>query len=161
MYAQIVTSSLTVGMGDHLGLESPITITGAALGSNYAQDFRLNYKDGTFAGLWCSCRDCYCFQCSGCRGIIRYRSDISRHGVSAFIPIMISSATGAIMSNLTLKGGILLSFKRGLNFDYHNTIYYVLLGIIAGFLSVYHARLFRWVEHRIGNYSKVFIQELL
>ncbi|KAF5269757.1 hypothetical protein FQR65_LT17924 [Abscondita terminalis] len=47
MYAQIVTSSLTVGMGGSAGLESPITITGAALGSNYAQDFRLNYKDRT------------------------------------------------------------------------------------------------------------------
>jgi CIC family chloride channel protein len=31
MYAQIVTSSLTVGMGGSAGLESPITITGAAL----------------------------------------------------------------------------------------------------------------------------------
>ena len=34
MYAQIITSSLTVGMGGSAGLESPITITGAAFGSN-------------------------------------------------------------------------------------------------------------------------------
>ncbi|KGT10326.1 chloride channel protein [Elizabethkingia anophelis] len=155
MYAQIVTSSLTVGMGGSAGLESPITITGAALGSNYAQDFRLNYKDRTLllaCGVAAGIATAFNAPVAGVLFAIEViLADMS---VSAFIPIMISSATGAIMSNLTLKGGILLSFKRGLNFDYHNTIYYVLLGIIAGFLSVYHARLFRWVEHRIGSYSK-------
>ncbi|EHM7983228.1 chloride channel protein [Elizabethkingia anophelis] len=155
MYAQIVTSSLTVGMGGSAGLESPITITGAALGSNYAQDFRLNYKDRTLllaCGVAAGIATAFNAPVAGVLFAIEViLADMS---VSAFIPIMISSATGAIMSNLTLKGGILLSFKRGLNFDYHNTIYYVLLGVIAGFLSVYHARLFRWVEHRIGSYSK-------
>ena len=47
MYAQIITSSLTVGLGGSAGLESPITITGAAFGSNYAQNFRFSYKDRT------------------------------------------------------------------------------------------------------------------
>jgi CIC family chloride channel protein len=37
MYAQIVTSSLTVGLGGSAGLESPIVITGAFL-SNYAKN---------------------------------------------------------------------------------------------------------------------------
>jgi CIC family chloride channel protein len=31
------TSSLTVGLGGSAGLESPIVVTGAAFGSNYAQ----------------------------------------------------------------------------------------------------------------------------
>lgn len=47
MYAQIITSSLTVGLGGSAGLESPIAITGAAFGSNFAQKYRLNYKDRT------------------------------------------------------------------------------------------------------------------
>ena len=41
MYAQIITSSLTVGLGGSAGLESPIVITGAAFGSNYAQKYKL------------------------------------------------------------------------------------------------------------------------
>jgi H+/Cl- antiporter ClcA len=31
MYAQIITSSLTVGLGGSAGLESPIVVAGAAL----------------------------------------------------------------------------------------------------------------------------------
>ncbi|MEN9929217.1 MAG: hypothetical protein RLZZ231_1138, partial [Bacteroidota bacterium] len=45
MYAQIITSSLTVGLGGSAGLESPITITGAAFGSNFAQKYKLSQKD--------------------------------------------------------------------------------------------------------------------
>ena len=45
MYAQILTSSLTVGLGGSAGLESPIVITGAAFGSNFAQKYHLSQKD--------------------------------------------------------------------------------------------------------------------
>ncbi|SNB43820.1 putative chloride channel protein (fragment) [Flavobacterium psychrophilum] len=45
MYAQIITSSLTVGLGGSAGLESPIVITGAAFGSNFAQKYKLSQKD--------------------------------------------------------------------------------------------------------------------
>ena len=47
MYAQVLTSSLTVGLGGSAGLEAPIVITGAAFGSNYAKTYKLDYKDRT------------------------------------------------------------------------------------------------------------------
>jgi hypothetical protein len=54
MYAHIITSSLTVGLGGSAGLESPIVVTGAAFGSNYAQKYKLSYKDRTLLNrLWC------------------------------------------------------------------------------------------------------------
>lgn len=155
MYAQIITSSLTVGMGGSAGLESPITITGAAFGSNFAQNYRLNYKDRTLllaCGVAAGIATAFNAPIAGVLFAIEViLADMS---VTAFIPIMISSATGAIMANVTLKEGILLSFKKQLSFDFHNTIYYVLLGILCGLVAVYHARLFRRVEHKIGSYSK-------
>ncbi len=162
MYAQIITSSLTVGMGGSAGLESPITITGAAFGSNYAQEFRLNYKERTLllaCGVAAGIASAFNAPIAGVLFAIEViLADLS---VTAFIPIMISSATGAIMANLTLKGGILLSFKQHLSFDYNNTFYYVVLGLLAGFLSVYHAHLFRKVEHSIGAYSKSIYKRAL
>jgi CIC family chloride channel protein len=47
MYAQIVTSSLTVGLGGSAGLESPIVITGAAFG--LCPKYKLSYKDRTLS----------------------------------------------------------------------------------------------------------------
>ncbi|MBS1528268.1 MAG: chloride channel protein, partial [Bacteroidetes bacterium] len=47
MYSQIVQSAVTVGLGGSAGLESPIAVTGAAIGSNFAQTYKLSYKDRT------------------------------------------------------------------------------------------------------------------
>jgi CIC family chloride channel protein len=66
--------------------------------------------------------------------------------ITAFIPIMISAATGALVSTIVLNEEVLLSFKQQESFDYHNIVYYVILGLLAGFVSVYHARKFRKIE---------------
>src|SRR5690606_24794220 len=88
MYAQIITSSLTVGMGGSAGLESPITITGAAMGSNYAQVFRLNYKDrtlllacGVAAGIATA------FNAPGAGVLFAIEVILADMSVSAFIPL--------------------------------------------------------------------------
>ncbi len=155
MYAQIITSSLTVGMGGSAGLESPIAITGAAYGSNFAQNFRLNYKDRTLllaCGVASGISTAFNAPIAGVLFAIEViLADMS---VSAFIPLLISSATGTIFANITLKEDILLSFSRQLSFDYGNTFFYIILGLIAGFYSIYHARMFRRIEHLIGKYSK-------
>lgn len=152
MYAQIITSSLTVGLGGSAGLESPITITGAAFGSNYAQKYRLNYKDRTLL-LACGVASgiAAAFNAPIAGVLFSIEVILADMSVTAFIPIMISAATGALVSKVILKEGILLSFKNQLTFDYHNIPYYIILGILAGLVSVYHARSFRKVEHFFGK----------
>lgn len=147
MYAQIITSSLTVGFGGSAGLESPITITGAAFGSNFAQNFRFNYKDRTLL-LACGVASgiAAAFNAPIAGVLFAIEIIIADMSVTAFIPLMISSATGAIVSAVVLKESILLNFKEQFVFNYSNTFYYVLLGIIAGLFSLYHARMFRRIE---------------
>ena len=43
-YSSMVASSVTIGLGGSVGAEAPIVYTGAALGSNMAKFFRLNYR---------------------------------------------------------------------------------------------------------------------
>src|SRR5690554_5832219 len=154
MYAQIITSSLTVGMGGSAGLESPITITGAAFGSNFAQNFRFNYKDRTLL-LACGVASgiAAAFNAPIAGVLFAIEVILADMSVTAFIPLMISSATGAIVSGIVLKDNIILSFKEQFTFDYTNTFYYILVGITAGFFSVYHARMFRRIEEYTSNIS--------
>lgn len=163
MYAQIVTSSLTVGLGGSAGLESPIVITGAAFGSNYAQRYKLSYKDRTLligCGVAAGIASAFNAPIAGVLFAIEVLLvDVS---ISAFTPIMISAATGALVSMIALDETVLLTFKQKQNFDYHNIVYYASLGLLTGLISVYYSRNFQKIEHifyrlKINPYKKAFL----
>lgn len=147
MYAQIITSSLTVGLGGSAGLESPIVITGAAFGSNYAQKYKLSYKDRTLligCGVAAGIAAAFNAPIAGVLFAIEVLLvDVS---ISAFTPIMIAAATGALVSAIALDETILLSFKQQQTFNYHNIPYYLLLGLLTGFIAVYYSRNFQKTE---------------
>jgi CIC family chloride channel protein len=147
MYAQILTSSLTVGFGGSAGLEAPIVITGAAFGSNYSKTYHLNYKERTLllaCGIAAGIGATFNAPIAGVLFALEVLLiDIS---ISAFTPIIISAATGALISKIILQDDILLSFNLQLPFNYNNVPFYILLGLLAGVISVYHSHAFTKIE---------------
>lgn len=155
MYSHVVTSALTVGLGGSTGLESPIVSTGSAVGANYARAYTLSYKERTVLLA--------CGAASGIAAVFNapiagvlfaievVLTDIS---LTAFIPLIIAAASGALVSKMILKEGVVMSFTLRQPFDYHNVPYYIMLGLLAGGLSAYYAKSFtatnKWVQ-RISN----------
>src|SRR5690606_35715698 len=161
MYVQILTNSLTVGFGGSAGVESPVAITGAAFGSNFAQYFKLSYKERTLL-LACgvAAATAAAFNAPIAGVLFAIEVVLADMSITAFIPIMISAATGAIVSTLFLSKDVIMHFSEKQSFEFHEILFYVLLGLITGWFSVYYSRNFQRITERFsqikGTYKKAF-----
>lgn len=162
-YSHIITSALTVGLGGSAGVESPIVTTGSAIGSNFGKAYKLNYKERTLL-----------LACGAAAGIAgAFNTPIAgvlftlevllvEANISAFIPILIAAASGALCSEVILGDDVLLNFKLKEPFNYINVPFYFLLGIVTGIGSVYYTRVFQFSENLFSVFKhKLVIRTLL
>lgn len=150
MYSRMITSAITVGFGGSVGLEAPIVVTGSAIGSNLGRLVHLNYKRRTLLIACGSAGAISAIFNSPIAGVIFavevILTDIT---ISQFIPILIASVSGSIISIALLGDDILFSFRLQDAFTAADVPYYILLGLFCGLVSLYFTRLTFWVENRI------------
>jgi chloride channel protein, CIC family len=139
MYSHLLTSGLTIGFGGSAGLEAPIVITGSAIGSNIATFLRFGNKERTLLLACGAASGIAAVFNSPIAGVI-FAVEVLLADVTIplFIPLLISTATATILSKFLLKGQL---FYLVTTDWYFNAIpFYILLGILCGFISVYMTR---------------------
>lgn len=153
MHSQVIQSAITVGFGGSAGLETPIAITGSAIGSNYAQRYRLGYKERTLllaAGAAAGIASAFNAPIAG----VMFAFEILLTGLvfSDFIPLVIAAICGSLLSRIMLQEDILFILTARQSFDYANTFLYIALGIVTGF----YARYFLVVSEKVKHYFDKF-----
>jgi CIC family chloride channel protein len=149
MYSQIMQSAITVGLGGSAGLESPIAVTGAAIGSNYARNYNLGYKERTLllaAGATSGIAAAFNAPIAG----VMFAFEILLTGVvfSDFIPLILAAVCGSLLSKIILQEEVLFHFETRQAFNYYNVPFYIGLGL----LSALYARYFIVVSQRIEHF---------
>jgi len=161
MYSSIVTSALTVGFGGSVGLEGPTLATGAAVGSNIGQYLRLSYKDLILMMT---------LACAGAMAAI-FKSPIAAIvfaievlmidlTMASVIPLLIASVTALLTSYFFLGNAVLYPFEITDAFLYRHIPYYLLLGVMAGMVSVYFTRIYIGVEKHFRKIEKWWVRWL-
>jgi CIC family chloride channel protein len=162
MYSQILQSAVTVGLGGSAGLESPIAVTGAALGSNYARTYKLGYKERTLllaAGATAGIAAAFNAPIAG----MMFAFEILLTGVvfSDFMPLIVAAVCGSLLSKIILQEEALFHFESRVAFNYHNVPYYIVLGILSGFYARYYVVISQKIEHFFHSLNWTALQRAI
>jgi len=143
LYSSVITSSLTVGFGGSVGLEGPTVATGTAWGSWMAGVFRLNYRD-TILMLGCACAGAMAAIFKAPIAAIVFAIEVIMIDLTVFslVPLLLASASAVVTSYFFLGQDVLYPFEVIETFDLADLPYYILLGIVAGFVSVYFTKMY-------------------
>ena len=142
MYSRMITSAITVGFGGSVGLEAPIVVTGSAIGSNIGQLMHLNYKKRTLLiGCGAAAAISGIFNSPVAGVIFSIEVILSEVTIGIFIPLLIASVLGSMVSMLLLGEDVLFSFDLTDPFLTSDFPFYLLLGVLCGLVSVYFSRL--------------------
>lgn len=160
-YAYLITSAITVGFGGSVGLESPIVSTGSALGSNLGKLLHLPYKTKTlFIGCGAAAAIAAIFNAPVAGVIFALEILMLDLTMASIIPLLISSVTGAILSRIMLGEHILLHADLTDKFIPQQFPYFIMLGLIAGAVSVYFTKIVQVVEQAFIN-RKAYLSNTL
>lgn len=164
IYSQIITAALTVGFGGSTGLEAPIVTSGGGIGSAVGRFLGLSYRETTML-----------LACGAAAGIAgAFNSPIAgivfaieillpEFTIPAFIPLLLASATAAVVARLFYNEQLFYLVTEGWKMD--ALIYYVLLAVVIGFFSLYFTKVNAFIKssfYKVKNpYKKVVIGGLM
>ena len=149
MWTSIVGSGLTIGFGGSVGAEAPIVLTGAAIGSNLAKFFRLDQKTmmlmigcgaaGAIGGI---------FEAPIAGMVFTLEVLMMDLTMASVAPLLISSVTAATISYIFTGTDPMFVLKTIEPFAISRIPWYIVLGIVCGFVSLYFTRGMNFLEQR-------------
>lgn len=160
-WSSIIASSITIGFGGSVGAESPIVLTGSAIGSSLGKIFHVDQKTlmiligcgaaGAIAGV---------FKAPFAGLLFTLEVLMLDMTMSSLLPLLISCITASLLTT-ALSGSTVL-------FTYHPTIYTIervpstiLLGIFCGLVSLYFTKAMNGIENVFRKIDNMYIKLLL
>lgn len=148
IYSSIMASSVTIGFGGSVGAEGPIVYTGAAIGSNLGQMFRLSPRIlMILVG---------CGAAAGIAGIFKapiagmlFTIEVLMLDLTtvSIMPLLIASITSATMAYVFTGYDFEFFFVQSESFVTNRIPFVILLGIFCGMSSLYFTRVMNMMEN--------------
>ncbi|MBK8499376.1 MAG: chloride channel protein [Flavobacteriales bacterium] len=154
-WSQVVTSIVTMGFGGSAGLEAPLAITGAAIGSNTARWMRFGAAErllllasGTAAGV------AAIFNAPIAGTVFALEIVLVNNALTLVVPVLIASASATLLSSLTYFGQPFVLITD--SWSAAALPFYVLLAFASAGLSMYVIRLYHHTADLIGRITNVW-----
>ena len=156
-WSSLIASGITIGFGGSVGAESPIVMTGSAIGSNLGRLFKMEKKvmmlligcgaAGAVSGI---------FKAPIAGLVFTIEVLMIDLTMSSLLPLLISSVTAATLSYILMGTEATFEFHMQDAFDLARVPYVILLGIVCGMVSLYFTHVTTAIEKQFKKISNPY-----
>ena len=143
LFASLITAPITAGFGGSVGLQGPAVSTGAALGSNVAQLFRMNTKTRMLL-IGCATAGAMASMFKAPIAAIVFALEIFSLDIAfaSLVPLLLASVSAVVTSYFFTGTDVLFRFELVDKFEIKDILFYVILGFVTGIASVYFSKIY-------------------
>ncbi|WP_321333476.1 chloride channel protein [uncultured Bacteroides sp.] len=152
IWSSTIASAITIGFGGSVGAESPIVLTGSAIGSNLGSFFKMDQRtlmllvgcgaSGAISGI---------FKAPIAGLVFTIEVLMIDLTMTSLLPLLISSVTAATVSYVITGQEAMFKFHLDQPFALERIPYVILLGIFCGLVSLYFTRAMNFIEGVFGR----------
>ncbi len=161
IYYPLITAPLTVGFGGSVGLLGPAVGSASAVSSNIAQLLHVDRKTRTLL-IGCAAAGAISSIFKSPIAAIIFAVEVFSLDLTfaSLLPLLFASVASVLTSYFFLGDDLLFNFNFTDKFQIQDTLYYILLGVITAFASVYFTKMYFAIMH-LFNKIKTPFQRLL
>ena len=156
-WSSVIASALTIGFGGSVGAESPIVLTGSAIGSDLGRIFRLDHKtlmlligcgaSGAVAGI---------FKAPIAGLVFTLEVLMIDLTMASLLPLLVSCLTATCITYALTGTDAMFSFELHNPFTVERVPTAILLGIFCGLISLYFTRMMNRFEQVFGRIGGLY-----
>lgn len=156
-WSSVIASAITIGFGGSVGAESPIVLTGSAIGSHLGQMFKLDHKtmilligcgaSGAVAGI---------FKAPIAGLMFTLEVLMVDLTMASLLPLLVSCLTATCITYAWTGTQPMFNFVLNDPFTVERVPTAVLLGIFCGFISLYFTRVMNSFEQVFGKLGNMY-----
>ena len=161
MWSSMLTSSITIGFGGSVGAEAPIVYTGAAIGSNIGRLFDLSYRHITVL-LGCGAAGAIAgiFKAPLAGVLFTMEILLFNLSLSSMLPLLISTISATVIAYI-FRGQTPMFACSLTPFSMGNIPFYIIMGVILGFGSLYFTGTTLWLEDKLGKLRNAYARWII
>lgn len=147
MFGSLLTAPITIGFGGSVGLEGPTVATGAAISSNISRMFHMNQTTRNLL-IGCAAAGALSSIFKAPIAAIIFAIEVFSLDltIASMLPLLFASISAILTSYFFFGNDVLLPFKIEDKFIISDVPFYVLLGVISAFTSIYFTEVYERIQ---------------